>query len=54
MKKLEKTERLNLAAAPEFIRKLDEWRRRQPDIPNRSETLRRIAERVFSEDLEAE
>ena len=52
MKKTEKTERLNLTATPDFVRKLDEWRRRQPDIPNRSEALRRAAEQTFDTDVE--
>jgi hypothetical protein len=49
-----KTERLNLAAEPEFIRKLDEWRRKQPDIPSRSEALRRTSLKTLDADLETE
>lgn len=43
MKKTLKTERLNLVAEPDFIRMLDEWRRKQPDLPSRSEALRRTS-----------
>ena len=52
MSKTLKTERLNLAADPEFIRKLDEWRRKQPDIPTRSEALRRTSLKSLDAELE--
>ncbi len=26
----------------EFLRRLDEWRRRQPDLPSRAESIRRL------------
>jgi metal-responsive CopG/Arc/MetJ family transcriptional regulator len=29
----------------DFFRRVDEWRRRQPDIPSRSEAVRRLVER---------
>lgn len=48
----QKTERLNLAADPEFIRLLDEWRRQQDDLPSRSEALRRTAMKTMAADLE--
>ena len=51
MKKTLKTERLNLAADPEFVSLLDEWRRRQPDLPSRSEALRRTSLKTLMEDL---
>jgi hypothetical protein len=35
---------LQLYATDEFIALVDDWRRRQPDIPNRSEAIRRMAE----------
>jgi hypothetical protein len=28
----------------DFMRRLDAWRRRQPDIPSRSESVRRLVE----------
>ena len=33
--------RLQLRVADEFLAKLDEWRNRLPDQPNRTEALRR-------------
>jgi hypothetical protein len=30
---------------PEFLKRLDEWRREQPDLPTRPEALRRLAEK---------
>lgn len=35
-------ERLNLTVEPEIVRMIDEWRRKQPDLPNRSEAMRRL------------
>ena len=29
---------------PELLKRLDEWRREQPDLPSRPEALRRLAE----------
>jgi hypothetical protein len=36
--------RIQLVASQEFIDAVDEWRRHQPDIPNRSEAIRRLVE----------
>jgi hypothetical protein len=33
-----------LRVSEEFLRKLDEWRRQQPDIPSRAESIRRLIE----------
>jgi len=30
---------------PELLKRLDEWRRAQPDLPSRPEALRRLAEK---------
>ena len=30
---------------PELLKRLDEWRREQPDLPSRPEALRRLAEK---------
>src|SRR5262245_9311376 len=32
----------------EFLARLDEWRRNQPDLPTRPEALRRLAERALA------
>ncbi len=36
------SDRMQLVTTPEFLRLVDEWRRKQPDIPNRSEAIRRM------------
>jgi hypothetical protein len=33
-----------MRVSEEFLRKLDEWRRQQPDIPSRAESIRRLIE----------
>jgi hypothetical protein len=38
----EKTDRFNMRVAPSFIRAIDDWRRKQPDIPTRAEAIRRL------------
>ncbi|HEV2674180.1 MAG TPA: hypothetical protein VGV37_06520 [Aliidongia sp.] len=35
--------RMQMIVTPEFLREVDDWRRLQPDIPNRSEAIRRLA-----------
>jgi hypothetical protein len=39
---MEKTERFTMRVDESFLRDIDEWRRRQPDIPPRSEAIRRL------------
>jgi hypothetical protein len=34
--------RIQLIASPSFVAAVDDWRRKQPDIPNRSESIRRL------------
>jgi hypothetical protein len=36
------SERLNLPLSPELVREIDEWRRRQDDIPARATAARRL------------
>ena len=38
------SERLQMRVSTEFLDKVDEWRRKQPDLPNRSEAIRRLVE----------
>lgn len=38
------TIRFEVRLPTDFLRAVDQWRRRQDDIPNRSEALRRLAE----------
>lgn len=37
-------QRLQLVVSKEFVRQVDEWRRQQADLPNRSEAIRRLTE----------
>jgi hypothetical protein len=39
-----KSERFEMRAAPELLSRIDEWRRVQPDLPNRSQAIRRLIE----------
>ena len=36
--------RLNMIAPASWVKKIDEWRRQQPDLPNISEAVRRLVE----------
>jgi hypothetical protein len=36
---------------PEFGRMLDDWRRRQPDIPSRAEAIRTLVRKGIEADL---
>jgi len=42
------THQLQARVSKEFLAKLDEWRRAQPDIPTRTEALRRLVEQALS------
>ena len=42
-----KTERLELRVPAAFVAAIDEWRRQQPDIPTRSEAIRRLVEKAL-------
>jgi hypothetical protein len=37
-----RSERLELRLSPSLIRAIDDWRRREPDLPVRSEAVRRM------------
>ncbi|MFD2235463.1 hypothetical protein [Phaeospirillum tilakii] len=39
---MEKTDKFNMRVSPAFLGLIDEWRRRQPDIPSRAEAIRRL------------
>ncbi len=41
----EHTERFQMRASPAFLRLVDDWRRKQPDLPSRAEAIRRLVER---------
>jgi hypothetical protein len=38
----EQTERFQMRVSPSFLRLIDEWRRKQPDLPSRAEAIRRL------------
>ena len=42
-----KTERIELRASGEFMQAIDEWRRRQPDLPSRSSAIRQLVEKAL-------
>jgi metal-responsive CopG/Arc/MetJ family transcriptional regulator len=44
----EQTERFQMRAAPSFLRAVDEWRRKEADLPSRSEAIRRLVEQALS------
>ena len=43
------TERFQMRVPAEFLAKIDEWRRQQPDLPNRSEAIRRLVEQALKQ-----
>lgn len=45
-----KDERLELRLTTAMLERVDDWRRREKDIPTRSEAIRRMVERVLDED----
>jgi hypothetical protein len=45
-----KPERLELRVDSEFLAKVDEWRRNQPDLPPRAAAIRRLVERGLEAD----
>ena len=46
---MEQAERFTMRVAPDFLRGVDEWRRLQPDIPGRSEAIRRLVARGLAD-----
>ena len=38
-------QRLQLVTSAAFLKRVDDWRRKQEDLPNRSEAIRRLVER---------
>jgi hypothetical protein len=39
-----KSERFEMLVDPAFLQRLDNWRRKQPDLPSRAEAIRRLVE----------
>jgi hypothetical protein len=44
----EKLNRFEMRADNSFLKSVDEWRRRQPDLPSRAEAIRRLVEQALS------
>ena len=44
----EKTERFEMRVPRSFLISVDEWRRKQPDLPTRSEAIRRLVEKALA------
>jgi hypothetical protein len=42
--KLKKEGRLEMRVDPVYLKRLDDWRRRQDDLPTRAEALRRLTD----------
>ena len=36
--------RINMVAPAAWVKKIDDWRRQQPDLPNLSDAIRRLVE----------
>ena len=41
----ERTERFQMRVSPAFLRLVDDWRRKQADLPSHAEAVRRLVER---------
>ena len=41
------SDRINVPMEPELVREVDEWRRQQPDLPNRAEAIRRLVKQAL-------
>ena len=40
----DKTERFEMRVTASFLKMVDDWRRRQPELPSRAEAIRRLVE----------
>ena len=41
----EKTQPFQMRASPEWLAMIDDWRRKQPDIPSRAEAIRQLVQK---------
>lgn len=39
--------RFEMRASPAWLTKLDDWRRKEPDLPSRAEAIRRLVEKAL-------
>ena len=47
-------QRLNLIAPVDWLKRIDQWRRRQPNLPTRSEAIRTLVERGLEAEARGE
>jgi metal-responsive CopG/Arc/MetJ family transcriptional regulator len=40
---------INVRVDEEFLKRLDDWRRKQPDLPGRPEAIRRIVDQALAQ-----
>jgi rRNA maturation endonuclease Nob1 len=40
----DEVQRLNMVVPTKWVKRVDDWRRREPDLPNLSEAIRRLVE----------
>jgi len=43
----QKSERFELRVSEDFLRAIDDWRRKQPDLPSRAEAIRRLVDQAL-------
>ncbi len=43
-----KSDRFELRVTAEFLRRIDDWRRRQPDLPTRAAAVRQLVDRQLA------
>ncbi|WP_164549749.1 hypothetical protein [Altericroceibacterium xinjiangense] len=44
----QKSVAFQMRVSPEWLETIDDWRRKQPDIPSRAEAIRRLVEKGLS------
>jgi hypothetical protein len=40
----DEVQRLNMVVPTKWVKRVDDWRRKEPDLPNLSEAIRRLVE----------
>jgi hypothetical protein len=45
----EMTARFEMRSSEEWLRRVDDWRRLQPNLPSRAEAIRRLVEQALGE-----
>lgn len=47
---LQNDKQLQMRVSDSFLKLVDDWRRHQPDLPSRSEAIRRLVEKAIAEE----